>query len=1590
MSGERDKPRYTVSAEKVVIVQEPNVLGDLVVGDDAGHASRAKPALEQLLSRSQAQCEQARRKVGRKYRKELYAERSIDQEVSAWLTSPSPKRARAWILTERAGTGKTNLMCRMSEALPAVGTPCVFLLGSDHVPHRKALVDEVLTCFGLHPAGEADPVEAVAPLVAEVEAQPIAVLIDGINEARDVELLKAALLELLAYFSNFRVRFLLTCRDIFWTFLKGQWTGMVETDVRSLGMYTFDSDTWPKVREGYFKAYGIGGRLLADADEKCRHPLLFRFFCEAYEGEDISSVSDIRLKPLFDKYLERKARKVAEERPARLRAEDDIQRILARMAKEMLAASEVSLPEATMSTLTGDEDYLSSNSLYVRLLDEDVVIEEIPDETSPLLFRRVRFVYEAFLEYMIARVLEGEWKGRTDEEIVAEIAALLQPNANLRNVLGALRFLAPFFASQGVVYWEAFTRRGPQWTNAAIQLLSEMDADDLGRTEREGFKALVMGSDTEAKCGALLLLEDPTLRARLDPDHELLCEVLEGDPKGQVRATALRVLEARWSDLSAEKRLRAAGRVLDRSNIVRRSARTLANRLDAIERQQHLGRMIHAAGSEDARTRSYAAQSLSLKKWPEAGTHILEGLRDDEPWVRSGCLVALRDSPDPKLLATVAELLHDPVPRVRNLATIVVSKWGFREALPLLRERIEIEADGHILSRLTEAVASLKDPAATHLLENLLRHKEYWVYRHAGLGLLSVLGSGGLSELIAAMLARADEPLWPRSWLGTDVTESPSDPVSLLGAMFEDRELPLRGGQLLAGIIVAEFAADQRCVDWLATRLSDSSAESLWWLLNGMSRSPWESNRHLVLKQTVARQLAETVLARRPEVAGLAAHILAAHGGPLTEGLVGHVITGPSRQARTLLAWGLVRSCLGPGTSCMKESTAGLAWARPGAPPPSVVASDHSHFTHADATRSALVARSLKIWQMAAGGLLRLAVAESELRPPVVSLIRRRKRGWDASALTELEEAMHAEGDPLHATLLESIFSTRRALPGRRADATVRRALRDERLLAAVLPHAVRGKLPEAASECVSALSHKSTVVVRTALELLRTKWPDVVLGNAEAIARHSRSRNRAVRAAVCRALPLLPRPLASELLASLLADPQQSVRREALLAARDLDDAGALPAVLLGLQDTSRLVRVEACELLRGVRAPGVTEALLDRLTDVSHRVRAKALQALFTIDHRVALGKLDSFVRGCTNKGIARVFLEEMDLPPEAEGLAEDALQSVPEDLPQIESAGRVPESFSEHLLYVVALEGQVAGGERTSFLDVDWVDPDPRRLETARCVYAGRLTVALQAGNPFAGKDLMKCLENTLKTRRFTGEFGPAARECSEAASRGRLPAAVSSLQRLRLGCASASHSEAELCQAYLMGLLDLRLRQSEASSEAVPEGFSWVSPELVDAVSNLGELRMADLALRLLADPQRREAEQDASRGSLGRLIVPIAKNLVEWCRVRGSPECLGFLLSEARDLERGNPWRALTQGSLPAEGEYLVGRFSAATAREISRQIVGEWLASELSEGSPEVAALCGMGVASVKSLFEDGQLNLFLRPAGAQAERQDG
>ena len=172
------------------------------------------------------------------------------------------------------------------------------------------------------------------------------------------------------------------------------------------GLKEFSASEYSSALPLYLSQFNIRCELADEARRACQHPLLLRFFCEAYGSVDgpevqLGLVRDIRLKELFDEYF---TRKVAQIRQFLHHGNADLViSYLSKLIAYLFNSLSVSIFSTEIQEATGDADLSTENSLYLRLLDEDIIIEEQPTESIEK--RRIGFVYEEFMEYLLARTL---------------------------------------------------------------------------------------------------------------------------------------------------------------------------------------------------------------------------------------------------------------------------------------------------------------------------------------------------------------------------------------------------------------------------------------------------------------------------------------------------------------------------------------------------------------------------------------------------------------------------------------------------------------------------------------------------------------------------------------------------------------------------------------------------------------------------------------------------------------------------------------------------------------------------------------------------------------------------------------------------------------------------------------------------------------------------------------------------------------------------------------------------------------------------------------------------------------------------------
>jgi hypothetical protein len=376
-----------------------------------------------------------------------------------------PVRQNCFLVKDRAGRGKTNLLCRVATGFEMEKVAVVLLACRFDLSEATRLEETILRAIATGlvatvdepPRVPSDPQDLLREIVLALEREgaQLVVLLDGINENRDLTVLDESITRVLAQWNTLPIKFVVTCRDIFWAFFREEsWQRFLYREA-PFSLPEFNEDEIKEVLIAYFRHFGITCRLVGHAREKCRHPLLLRFFCEAYRNKIVGEVDDLRLKDLFDEYKTRKCRDLAEALGWGTQGEPAVEQYLLTMVDHLLDTATMQLTVNKLVEVTGQKDMSSAHSLYRRLLDQDVIIEEQPPESSldrSFGARRVGFVYDEFFDYMsaLAHIRRRRWDDRSEKEICVDFLEVLRRSINFEQLRGVAEYMILLSERRGI------------------------------------------------------------------------------------------------------------------------------------------------------------------------------------------------------------------------------------------------------------------------------------------------------------------------------------------------------------------------------------------------------------------------------------------------------------------------------------------------------------------------------------------------------------------------------------------------------------------------------------------------------------------------------------------------------------------------------------------------------------------------------------------------------------------------------------------------------------------------------------------------------------------------------------------------------------------------------------------------------------------------------------------------------------------------------------------------------------------------------------------------------------------------------------
>ncbi len=608
-----------------------------------------------------------------------------------------------FLIVDRAGSGKTNLLCHLAKKY-SKSQATIFVSGRVLLDDEFSLEDYIVKSIRRSEIGlNFNNLDEVKDFLAEcskgVSEKKFFVFIDGINENSNIALLKRAIQRILATSQIRNILFCISCRDIFWDFFKDEfWDKFVYQFAKSK-LYNFTQQEFAVAVERYLSYYRINCELQDDALEKCRQPLLLRFFCEAHGDPstdivNVGPIKEIRLKKLFDDYW---LRKISNTRTSLgYRTSRDVEIFLFGVSKYMRENSTRSIPLSELKRITSLSDLDSDRSIYIRLLDEDIVIEE---GSSPKLQPWITFVYDEFMEYAIAKEITNSLDDNSPENVIEKtINELVEKYEEFENIEGVIGYMCIMFvAERRKPIWDFLINRGKPWTIVVSKAINQLSANEITQTEFEALQKL-SELDDEVKSEVLKCVERIHEVSSFDLTH--IWVNLFSSPQTRLVARDYLV------DTANKGKNAALSVFINALNHPSEQLRALAVYSVARIRSVAPSNVIHLMKDQSDLVRQ--AVGYALQFFPSAHKHLLRMLEDRIADVRRQACLSLKGSDDIsvaiKLLSVSVNDFDERVQEAaRNSIHDIMNNVTQSDQIFLLRELMRDE-------ELAELEASDQEP----------------------------------------------------------------------------------------------------------------------------------------------------------------------------------------------------------------------------------------------------------------------------------------------------------------------------------------------------------------------------------------------------------------------------------------------------------------------------------------------------------------------------------------------------------------------------------------------------------------------------------------------------------------------------------------------------------------------------------------------------------------------------------------------------------------------------------------------------------------------------------------------------------------
>jgi len=345
----------------------------------------------------------------------------LNHQIKELLDELSAARAQIFILTGKAGQGKTNLVCDFVENfLWKHKVPCAYLSGRRVSAMKTTDAGDAIQRLIFE--GKTKSFADAAQLLSahsDRANKPFVLIIDGLNEHHRINEFAEQLeqfIEAVIEYPNLKL--FLTCRSEFFrlrfgNLLKGKFTE--HTFLLEANEHRLEESCHDEMLAGYFKFFKVREELLSEHVIKSlkRDILLLRFFCEAYGALDKPKgyrqpwIAHIYREQIFKIYLERKLGSAdaflqdVTGKTNPLNSKADLWAVLGCCMQHMLKAWQFgNVPISIIPANLQD-------ALYV-LLDEELILRrDAPPGASVFSPSQetINFTFDEFRDFLLAQYL---------------------------------------------------------------------------------------------------------------------------------------------------------------------------------------------------------------------------------------------------------------------------------------------------------------------------------------------------------------------------------------------------------------------------------------------------------------------------------------------------------------------------------------------------------------------------------------------------------------------------------------------------------------------------------------------------------------------------------------------------------------------------------------------------------------------------------------------------------------------------------------------------------------------------------------------------------------------------------------------------------------------------------------------------------------------------------------------------------------------------------------------------------------------------------------------------------------------------------